>query len=663
MRNIGIAAHIDAGKTTLTERILFFTGTTHKIGEVHDGNAVMDYMPEEKQRGITITSAVTTVFWKKEQINIVDTPGHVDFTVEVERSMRVMDGAVIVLCAVGGVEPQTETIWNQVNKFKIPRVIFVNKLDRIGANFEKVILEIEKKLNITPIPITIPMGQGRDFNSIINILSGKEIIFGEDGVEFTERDFPDKDFIIKYRNSLVEKLVDFDNDLMEKYLEERDITPQDIESAIIKASFETKIAPLFSGSALKNKGIQQILDGIIRFLPTPDQISKLPVYDISKKGRNFIQLPEKDFLGYIFKVSIIDKRKICYVRVYSGKVNSGDTITNLTSNIKTKVSKIFKIHADKRTEIESCGKGDIVGMLLRDGNTGDTLTDNSKLPYILEKLESFNPVISLAIEPHSVKEQPQLIEALGFVAVEDPSFQFKFDEELNQIIISGMGELHLEVVTNKLLSNYNLKIKVGKPQVLYRETITKKSESENEYTIKIENDNYHTVTGVEIEPLPRTGRDNSSEIIIAAELPEKVKEFLLEASNEFLLSGLITGYPIIDIKITIRKVIDISGKYEKGIIKAATIYSLRDAYNKALPVKLEPIMDVVINTPEQYTGDIISELNSKKGKILNIDSEDDKYVITANVGLSKLFGFTTQLRSLSKGKADFSMKFRYYDKF
>ncbi len=664
INNIGIAAHIDAGKTTLTERILYFTGTTYKIGEVHNGAAVMDYLAEEKERGITITSAVTSVFWKNHQINIVDTPGHVDFTVEVERCMRVMDGAIIVLCGVGGVETQTETVWEQINKFKIPRIIFINKLDRIGADFNRVLDEIREKLNITPLPLVYPIGKEKNFNGIIDVLEEREVYFSDDGKDLIIEELKDKDFVNNKKNEIIEILSDYDNDLLEKFLEDSEISRKDILNACKKATATLKVAPVFCGSALKNKGIQHLLDGVVNFLPIPDEIRKIPVYNKKNNERAEIEIPE-DFLGYIFKIQVIDKRKISYVRVYSGKVDTGDNVVNLTTNNKNKVSKIYQIHADKRKEINSCEKGDVVGMLLKDGITGDTLVKNKNFNFILEKIEFDNPVISLAIEPYSSKDQQRLLEALDYIAIEDPSFRFKFDEEINQIVISGMGELHLEIVVNRLKEQYNLKVKTGKPQVVYRETVTTQASAEYEYEVKIEENLLYAYIALEIEPLKRSGKDNSNiiEFLVEDEIIEKVKDYIYEGLNEYFTSGFLTGAPVIDTKVKILKALDKTGRFEKGAFKVATINALKAAYTDAAPVKLEPVMEVIVTVPEEFTGDIIGDLNSKKARILNVESANNKSVITCYAYLSSLFGYTTTLRSLSKGKANFTMKFKYYDLF
>jgi elongation factor G len=663
LRNIGIAAHIDAGKTTLTERILYFTDKTYKIGEVHNGEAVMDYMEQEKERGITITSAVTSVNWKNTRINIVDTPGHVDFTIEVERCMRVMDGAVIVLCGVGGVEPQTETVWEQVNKYEIPRIVFINKLDRIGADFDRVIKEIEEKLNIIPIPMTYPIGVEKDFSGIVDILNEKEVYYKEDGKNLIFKDIDNINKFENFKNSILEKLAEEDIIIMEKFIEGEPISKKDILQSIKKLTFQLKIVPVFCGSSLKNKGIQHILDGIVNFLPSPENVKELKGYSLKNGERKIIDTPEKEFLSYIFKVQIIDKRKICYVRNYSGNINTGENIINLTTGKTNKVSKIFRFHADKREEIKNVAKGDVVGMLLKQGNTGDTLVKKN-FDFILEKIEFLRPVISLAIEPFSMREQELLLEALEYISMEDPSFKYKFDEETNQIIISGMGELHLEIIVNRLSDEYKLKVKTGKPQVVLRETITQNGFAEKEYSLKLEEDNLYALVALEVMPLPRTGKDNSNEISFdykEENIPEKVREYISEGINESFSSGFYAGVPVVDTKAVIKKVFDKTMKFEKGAFKVAAINALKEAYLTASPVTLEPLMEVTVEVPEEYTGDVIGSLNSKKAKILNVSSENGKSKIICHASLSSLFGYTTVLRSLTKGKGSFSMFFKYYD--
>ncbi len=665
--NIGIAAHIDAGKTTLTERILYYTGVIHRIGEVHDGSATMDYLEEEKERGITITSAVTSLKWKNFNINLIDTPGHVDFTIEVERCMRALDGAVIVMCGVGGVEPQTETVWRQVNRYRIPRLIFVNKLDRVGSDFNSVLIQIKNKLNITPLIITYPYGKEENFKGVIDIISQKLITFeGEYGENCIYKEIPDnlKDESEKLKIDIIEKLADYDDVIMEKYLEGENISEKEIYSAIKKACKMLKIAPVFCGSALKNKGIQPLLDGVIKFLPYSNEIIKFRGYNRKTGEKVFIEKPEKTLLAYIFKAQIINNRKICYTRIYSGDLVKGENVYNLTTNAKQKISKIYKIHADKRKEIDKAPEGDVVGILIKSGNTGDTLSDKKDFPFYLENIEVNNPVISYAIEPYSLKELNDLLNALKNISEEDPSFKYSYNEDTNQLIISGMGELHLEVIVHRLLREYNLKIKLGKPQVVFRETITEKGESDFIYDLKVEDDTLYAHVGLSVEPLPRTGKDNTNKIIFSEnleEFPEKAKDAVKEGLQEAFTSGPFIGAEIIDVKVEIKLLEDKTQKFERGAFKVATINAFKEAYMKASPIKLEPVMEITINIPDEYTGEVISDLNSRGAKVIDILKEENGTIIKAYSYLSSLFGYATELRTLTKGKGEFSMVFNRYD--
>ena len=665
--NIGIAAHIDAGKTTLTERILYYTGIIHKIGEVHDGSATMDYLEEEKERGITITSAVTSLKWKNNDINLIDTPGHVDFTVEVERCMRALDGAVIVLCGVGGVEPQTETVWRQINKYKIPRILFVNKLDRIGADFELVISQIKAKLNIKPVIITYPFGREDNFKGVIDIFSQKIVFFnGEYGEDLTFQDIPDnlKEKVENLRNDLIETAVDFDDNLMEKYLDGKEISEREILKALKKGCRDLRIAPIYCGSALKNKGVQPLLNGIVNFLPKSNEISELRAFNRKTGERVCIKKPEDILLAYIFKAQILNNRKICYVRIYSNDLKLGENVFNLSTGEKQKISKIFKIHANKRKEIELAKEGDVVGVLIKSGNTGDTLTDKKDFPYYLENIEVNNPVISYAIEPYSLKELNDLLHALKNISEEDPSFRYSYNEDTNQLIISGMGELHLEIISHRLLKEYNLRIKLGKPQVVYRETITKKASGDYVYDMKIEDETLYGHVALDLTPLPRTGKDNSNKIsfqIFEQNIPEKAIEAVKEGIMESFISGPFIGSEVIDTEVVVSLIEDKTGKYEKGALKVAAINAFKEAYLKAEPIKLEPVMEVSIVVPDESTGEVIGDLNARGAKVIDIIKEENVSKIKAYSLLSKLFGYATVLRTLTKGKGEFSMIFYRYD--
>ncbi len=665
--NIGIAAHIDAGKTTLTERILFYTGVIHRIGEVHEGTATMDYLEEEKERGITITSAVTSFKWKGTPINLIDTPGHVDFTVEVERCMRALDGAVIVLCGVGGVEPQTETVWRQVNRYNIPRILFINKLDRIGSNFENVLGQIEKKLKCIPLIVTIPYGKEENFNGVIDIISKKLILFeGEFGEDVVLKDIPNEylDKVNYYYENLIEKLSDFDEKIMEKYLEGDEISDKEIYSVIKKATNSLKASPVYCGSALKNKGVQPLLDGIINFLPKSNEIAKFRGF-LRKTGEKVIfDKPDDLMLSYIFKAQIINNRKICYVRIYSGNLELGKDVYNLSTGKKQKISKIYKLHANKRKEINIAKEGDVVGILIKEGNTGDTLCDKKDFPYCLENIKINNPVISYAIEPYSLRELDELLKALNNIAEEDPSFKFSYNEDTNQLIISGMGELHLEIIAHKLLRDYNLKIKLGKPQVVYRETVSRIGEADYIYEIKIEDENLYGHVGLQVEPLPRTGKDNSNVVEFGIEIsnfPQRVISAIKEGLEESFISGPFTGSEIIDTKVVIKLIEDKTGKFEKGAFKVATINAFKEAFLKAEPIKLEPVMDITVIVPDEFTGEVIGDLNARGAKVKDIIKEETSTSIIAEAYLSKLFGYATELRTLTKGKGEFSMIFNRYD--
>ena len=665
--NIGIAAHIDAGKTTLTERILYYTGVIHKIGEVHDGAATMDYLEEEKERGITITSAVTSLKWKNQNINLIDTPGHVDFTVEVERCMRALDGAVIVLCGVGGVEPQTETVWRQINKYRIPRILFVNKLDRIGADFENVLNQVKTKLNIKPVILTYPVGKEEKFNSVIDILNEKIInFFGEFGENIEIHDIPEefKSKVYELKNDLIETAADFDDALMEKYLEGEDISIKEIINALKTGCMQLKIAPIYCGSALKNRGVQPLLDGIINFLPKSNEITEFRGFNRKTGEKVFIKKPEGVLLAYIFKAQIINNRKICYIRVYSNDLKLGENVFNLSTNEKQKISKIYKIHANRRKEIDVAKEGDVVGILIKSGNTGDTLSNKKDFPYYLENIEVNNPVISYAIEPYSLRELNNLLNALKNISEEDPSFKYSYNEDTNQLIISGMGELHLEIITHRLLRDYNLKIKLGKPQVVYRETITTESKGEFIYDMKIEDETLYGHVALEIKPLPRTGKDNSNKTFFSLNdesIPEKALEAVNEGINESFISGPFIGAEIIDTEVNVTLIEDKTGKFEKGALKIATMNAFKEAYLNANPIKLEPIMEVTIIVPDESTGEVIGDLNAKGAKIIDIIKDENVTQIKAYSSLSKLFGYATTLRTLTKGKGEFSMIFYRYD--
>ncbi len=666
IRNIGIIAHIDAGKTTLTERILFYTGKTHKIGEVHDGQATMDWMPEEQERGITITSAVTTCFWKGKEIHIIDTPGHVDFTIEVERSLRVLDGALGVFCAVGGVEPQSETVWHQADKYKVPKMAFINKMDRLGADFWRVVDDLKERLGVNPLILTIPLGSEDNFQGVFDVIKQKLIVWDEstEGREFEELDIPEEhiEYVATAREQLLEALAESDDDLMEKFLADEDISEAEIHKVVRKACLTLAGVPIFCGSALKNKGVQPVLDGIGRYLPSPLDIP--PVKGINPKTgeeeerKASIKSP---LSALAFKVQMDQGRKMTYVRVYSGILFSGAEVWNATKEKKEKIARLLRMHAIKRERIKEAGAGQIVAVMgLKLAQTGDTLCDPEH-PILLESIETYLPVISVAIEPKSTADQEKIELALAKLAEEDPTFKVKVDEETGQTIISGMGELHLEVLTHRLLREFKVPVRVGKPQVVYRETIQKQVEVTERFDREIGGGRQTAEVTLTVEPRQR-GEGN----LVVGELPEGIlpegyEEEILQTLSQGLESGVVQGYPMVDTKVTLKDV-----KFDEGLtteiaLKAAASMALRKASELAEPVLLEPMMQVEIMTPENFMGEIIGDLNARGGKVEQIEARGSIQVIRAIVPLSQMFGYSTALRSITQGRANFTMVFSHYD--
>ncbi len=666
IRNIGIIAHIDAGKTTLTERILFYTGKTHKIGEVHDGQATMDWMPEEQERGITITSAVTTCFWKGKEIHIIDTPGHVDFTIEVERSLRVLDGALGVFCAVGGVEPQSETVWHQADKYKVPKMAFINKMDRLGADFWRVVDDLKERLGVNPLILTIPLGSEDNFQGVFDVIKQKLIVWDEstEGRKFEELDIPEEhiEYVATAREQLLEALAESDDDLMEKFLADEDISEAEIHKVVRKACLTLAGVPIFCGSALKNKGVQPVLDGIGRYLPSPLDIP--PVKGINPKTgeeeerKASIKSP---LSALAFKVQMDQGRKMTYVRVYSGILFSGAEVWNATKEKKEKIARLLRMHAIKRERIKEAGAGQIVAVMgLKLAQTGDTLCDPEH-PILLESIETYLPVISVAIEPKSTADQEKIELALAKLAEEDPTFKVKVDEETGQTIISGMGELHLEVLTHRLLREFKVPVRVGKPQVVYRETIQKQVEVTERFDREIGGSRQTAEVTLTVEPRQR-GEGN----LVVGELPEGIlpegyEEEILQTLSQGLESGVVQGYPMVDTKVTLKDV-----KFDEGLtteiaLKAAASMALRKASELAEPVLLEPMMQVEIMTPENFMGEIIGDLNARGGKVEQIEARGSIQVIRAIVPLSQMFGYSTALRSITQGRANFTMVFSHYD--
>jgi elongation factor G len=666
VRNIGIMAHIDAGKTTTTERILYYTGRSYKIGEVHDGNAVMDWMEQEQERGITITSAATTCFWNDRKINIIDTPGHVDFTAEVERCLRVLDGVVAVFCAVGGVEPQSETVWRQANKYNIPRIAFVNKMDRIGADFDRCLSMISTKLGANPVAVQIPVGKEAEFSGVIDLIEGNMLEFNEQtlGQEVLKKDIPAeyRELFSAARMALLEKLADFDEGVMEKYLEDTDIPASEVYIALRKATLALEIVPVFCGSAFKNKGIQPLLDGIIRYLPSPLDVDSIDGLD--KEDQPITRKTEIDgkFCGLVFKLmsdSFVEN--LAFIRIYSGTLRVGDKVYNPVKKKTEKIGKLLKLHANKREEVSEIGTGDIGAIVgLKFTTTGDTLCESGDF-IVLESMKFADPVIGIAIEPKSKADEKKLTESLAKIALEDPSFAVKIDEDTGQTIISGMGELHLEIIVDRLLSDFKVGANVGKPQVAFKETITAAARGEGKFDQHTGAKGQYGHVELELEPLPRgLGVEFISEVDDET-IPKEFLGAIEKGVRDSLDSGPLIGYPLTDLKVTL-----IGGSYHdeestEMAFGVSAAMAIRRAAAEAKPVLLEPLMNTEVISPEDYLGDVMSDLNSKRAKVTGVDALGELQIVHAHVPLSEMFGYSTSLRSATQGRANFTMQFLEYD--
>ena len=670
-RNIGISAHVDAGKTTTTERILLYSGVTYKIGEVHDGNAVMDWMEQEQERGITITSAATTIHWegmdkqfKKHQINIIDTPGHVDFTIEVERSLRVLDGVVFVLCSVGGVEPQSETVWRQANRYKVPRVGFVNKMDRAGANFYAVMQQVEERLAARPVAMQIPIGAEDDFEGIIDLVKMKAIYWDQSnmGVTHEYKAIPD-DYLEKaneYREKLCEVAAESDEALMDLYLEDGDLTEDQIRQGIRKMTTEIEIIPLFCGSAFKNKGVQTVMDSVIYYLPSPKDVPAIKGAD-EYADQERASDPKAPFSALAFKIANDPfVGNLTYLRVYSGVLKSGDAVFNVLKGKKERIGRIVQMHSNDRKEIKEISAGDIAAAVgLKNISTGDTLCDPDQ-PIILEKINVPDPVISVAVEPKTKADQEKM--ALGFAKLtnEDPSFQIATDEETGQTVISGMGELHLDIMVDRLRREFNVEANVGKPQVAYRETIKSAVEQEQKYVKQTGGRGQYGHVWIRIEPLESGKGFVFVNKIVGGVIPREYIPAVEKGIVQQMKNGVIAGYPVEDVQVTL-----FDGSYHdvdssEMAFKIAGSMAFKTAATKASPVLLEPIMKVEAVTPEDYMGDIVGDLNRRRGQILAMEDKAGSKVVTAEVPLSEMFGYTTDLRSMSQGRAQSSMEFLKY---
>lgn len=667
IRNIGIMAHIDAGKTTVTERILYYTGRVHRMGEVHEGSATMDWMPQEKERGITITSAATTLYWKNYRINLIDTPGHVDFTVEVERCLRVLDGAVAIFCAVGGVEPQSETVWNQADKYGIPRIIFINKMDRMGADFYYTIKMIQDRLAANPIIVQLPWGKEDNFKGIIDLIKMKAYSYTLDdsGTTYKERDILEdyQELANKYHHKMIEKLAELDEQITDKYLEGKEITINEIKTAIRKLTLKNMVTPVLCGTALKNKGIQLLLDSIIDYLPSPLDVPPVKGIDpLTNKGIYRLAEDKEPLACLVFKI-MTDPYigKLSFVRVYSGTLKSGSYVYNPLKGIKERINRLVLVHADHKrdvSEIQTGNLGAIIG--LKKSVTGDTLCDPQH-PIILESMEFPEPVISIAIEPKSQAEQDKMALALDKLSEEDPTFKRTFNSETGQTIISGMGELHLEIIVDRLLREFKVEANIGRPQVAYRETIEKSAQARGKFVRQTGGRGQYGDVVLEIEPY-KENKFKFINRIVGGVIPKEYIPAIEEGIKEAMSRGVLANYPVTNIKVTL-----LDGSYHpvdssEIAFKIAASMAFQECMRKAKPVLLEPIMEVEIVTPEEYLGSLVSDISSRRAKIEGIETKTKTKVIIAYVPLVEMFGYATSLRSISQGRATYTMQFLYYDK-
>jgi elongation factor G len=668
VRNIGIAAHIDAGKTTTTERILYYTGMTHKIGEVHEGAATMDWMEQEKERGITITSAATTCFWKDHQINIIDTPGHVDFTIEVERSMRVLDGAIAVFCAVGGVQPQSETVWRQANKYHVPRIAFVNKMDRTGADFYNVEKQIRERLKANPVPIQIPIGAEENFKGVVDLVRMKALVWDDEaalGSKYRVEEIPEdlREKAEEYREKLIEACAESDEELMEKYFAGEELTEEEIKKAIKKATLNLEMVPMLCGSAFKNKGVQPLLDAVIDYLPAPTEVTWIKGID-PKTGEEISVNPGDDepFSGLAFKI-MTDPfvGKLTFTRFYSGVIKSGSYVLNSTKNKKERVGRLLRMHANKREEVPEFYSGEIGAIVgLKHTLTGDTLCDE-KRPIILEKMEFPEPVISIAVEPKTKADQEKMALALQKLAEEDPSFRVTTDEETGQTIISGMGELHLEIIVDRLKREFKVECNTGKPQVAYRETFKNTVEQEYKYAKQSGGRGQYGHVFIRLIPQEPGKGYEFVDLIKGGVIPREYIPAVDKGIQEAAQAGVLAGFPVVDFKVEL-----FDGSYHEVdssemAFKLAGSMAFKEGMKKANPVILEPIMKVEIEVPEEYMGDVIGDINRRRGQVNSMEDQHGIKKITAFVPLSEMFGYSTDLRSMTQGRGTYSMVFDHYE--
>jgi elongation factor G len=666
VRNIGIVAHIDAGKTTVTERLLHHAGKIHKVGEVHDGEAQMDWMPQERERGITITAATTTFDWRGHEIHLIDTPGHVDFTIEVERSLRVLDGAVVVFCAVSGVEPQSETVWHQADKFHVPRLAFVNKMDRIGADFDRVLAEMESKLGARPAPVQLPIGAEDGFRGIIDLVHQRAYMYSGD-LDAVPEPEPIPTALAASaaagREQLIEAVADCDDAIAEQFLDGRPIADDQLAAAVRRACIAVELVPVLCGSALRNKGTRALLDAVVDYLPSPIELPAVRGVDPRAPDIKLERHPNpKEPLAMLaFKVAMDDGRKYVFLRVFSGSVAPGDEVLNPRVSKKERVARLFRLHANRRERVDKAIAGEIVAATgLKEATTGDTLCD-SKAPILLERIDTYEPVMSIAVEPRTNAERDKLGVALDKIAQQDPTFRVREDEETGQTVISGMGELHLEIIVDELTRVYGVEVGVGKPQVVFRETVTETGEVKAQFERELKEETMFGEATVRVAPRARgTGNKIAVALPPAPPMPDALVAAARQGMHEASLSGP-SGYPLEDIAIELVGLGLREGAQAEIGVKVAAADALRQAIQKARPAMLEPIMDVEVSVPEEFLGAVIGDLNQRRGHIRDVNSEAIKSVVQAHVPLRKMFGYSTELRSLTQGRATFSMKFRAYD--
>ncbi len=666
IRNIGIVAHIDAGKTTTTERILFYTGRVHRLGEVDEGSATMDWMVQERERGITITSAATTCFWRDHRINIIDTPGHVDFTIEVERSLRVLDGAVVILSGVEGVQPQSETVWRQADRYHVPRILYVNKMDRVGADFLRVVEMVRERLGAPAVPVQLPVGSEEAFQGVVDLVRMKSILYLDDlGTRSSETAIPPemRDLVEAYREKLLEAAAECDDAVMAKYLDGQPLSEADLKRALRKGTLAGKLVPVLAGSSFRNKGVQPLLDAVVDYLPSPLDVGA--VRGTNPRTGEPEERPvdeQAPFCALAFKI-MTDPYvgKLTYFRVYSGTLRAGSYVFNATRGVRERVSRILLMHANHREDIPEATAGNVVAAVgLRETTTGDTLCEESA-PIVLEPIQFPEPVISVAVEPKTKADSDKLSAALAKLAEEDPSFRVRFDPETGQTLIAGMGELHLEIITDRLVREFKVEAHVGRPQVAYRETIRQPARGEGRFIRQTGGRGQYGHAVVEIEPLPRGGGFEFVDRITGGVIPKEFIKPVEEGVREAMETGVLAGYPVVDVRVTL-----VDGSYHEVdsselAFKIAGSLAFKDAAQKAKPVLLEPVMKVEVTTPEAYMGDVLADLNARRGRIQAMEQRQGLRVITALVPLAEMFGYATDLRSRTQGRAVYTMEFSHYE--